>query len=127
MNREKGKMKTFETKKYEKLSADLGDPKSILLPENTLRKEELISAVRLSIIAENDAVILYETYANSTDNKKAKKVFNSIADEERVHVGEFKALLEYLGGNNEKEKVEEGEEEVKKDFLGEENENIKNS
>ena len=108
-------MRTIISKKY---AADLKDPKSILLPEKNLKKEELVAAIRLSIIAEYDATILYETYANSTNDSKAKKVFQSVADEEKIHVGEFKALLEYINGEAEKNKVEEGEQEANKEFLG---------
>jgi rubrerythrin len=40
--------------------------------------------------------------AASTDNKLAVKVLKSVADEERVHVGEFLRLLNELAPDEEK-------------------------
>lgn len=49
--------------------------------------------LRLGIIAELDAVSLYEQLAAATDNENIKKVLLDIAKEEKTHVGEFQALL----------------------------------
>lgn len=49
--------------------------------------------LRQAIIAELDAASLYEQMAASTKNEKIKKVFLDVAKEEKVHVGEFEALL----------------------------------
>lgn len=49
--------------------------------------------LRLGMIAELDAVSLYEQLAAETDNKDIKKVFLDIAKEEKTHAGEFEALL----------------------------------
>ncbi len=49
--------------------------------------------LRTGIIAELDAVNLYEQLASMTANENLKKVFADIAKEEKTHVGEFQALL----------------------------------
>lgn len=49
--------------------------------------------LRVGIIAELDAVNLYEQMAAATDSEILKKVFMDIAKEEKTHVGEFQALL----------------------------------
>jgi rubrerythrin len=51
--------------------------------------------------------------AESTDNKLAIDVLKDIADEERVHAGEFLRLLRELAPDEEKLYVE-GKEEVEK-------------
>jgi rubrerythrin len=48
---------------------------------------------RLGMIAELDAVSLYEQLAVMTDNAGLKKVLLDIAKEEKTHIGEFEALL----------------------------------
>lgn len=50
-------------------------------------------ALRVAIIAELDAVNLYEQLAQAVDNGDVKKVLLDIAREEKTHVGEFQALL----------------------------------
>ena len=55
--------------------------------------------------------------AESTNNKLAQKVLKGIADEERVHAGEFLRLLRELAPDEEKfyaEGAGEVEEEIKK-------------
>lgn len=75
-------------------------------PEN-LDKELL----RVGIIAELDAVSLYEQLAATTTSKQIKKVFLDIAGEEKTHVGEFQALLLQLD-QEQKEQLQKGAEEV---------------
>jgi rubrerythrin len=77
-----------------------------------LSREELIQAVRLSIIAELDAINLYIQLSSATDDPLAKKVFEDIAREEKTHVGEFLTLLEKLDPEQVKE-LEKGKKEVK--------------
>lgn len=77
------------------------------VPEKELEKEIL----RLGMIAELDAVNLYEQLAAKSKNKKIQAILLDIAKEEKTHVGEFQALLLEL----DKEQVEElqkGKEEV---------------
>jgi len=66
----------------------------------TFDARELERAIRDAIIAEQGAIKQYEVLVDSTDNSQAKEVLQSIADEEKVHVGE---LLELLKRFNEKE------------------------
>jgi rubrerythrin len=73
--------------------------------------------LRVGIIAELDAVNLYEQLAAFTENKDIKRILLDIAKEEKTHVGEFQTLLLRL----DKQQVDElkaGEEEVKEE-LGE--------
>ncbi|MEM1532481.1 MAG: family 1 encapsulin nanocompartment shell protein [Desulfurococcaceae archaeon] len=81
-------------------------------PERKLTKNEVADALRLSIIAELDAVNLYLQLARSIDDEKVRKVFEDIAKEEKTHVGEFLALLKELDPQQVKE-LERGEMEVK--------------
>lgn len=61
-----------------------------------LSREEVAEALRLSIIAELDAINLYLQLARYSEDEKVKKVFEDIAKEEKTHVGEFLALLKSL-------------------------------
>ncbi len=76
-----------------------------------LDDREVTRAIRDAIIAEEGAINQYETVVDSTDNEKIKKVLQSIADEERVHVGELQALLKDLL-NDEEELLDDGAKEV---------------
>ena len=69
------------------------------------------------IAAEYEAVQLYMQLAESTDNAIAIEVLKDIADEERVHAGEFLRLLHELAPDEAKfyaEGAEEVEEEIAK-------------
>jgi len=85
--------------------------------DRKLTKEELIRAIRYMIAAEYEAIQLYMQLAESTDDELAKDVLVDIADEERVHAGEFLRLLKHLAPDEEKlyaEGAEEVEEEISK-------------
>ncbi len=75
------------------------NPFSGKVPERKLTLEELIRAIRLNIAAEHEAVHLYMAHADATDHPLAKRVLIDIANEERVHIGEFERLLEILTGD----------------------------
>jgi rubrerythrin len=49
--------------------------------------------LRAAIIAELDAVNLYEQLAHMTDNTQLKTVLLDVAKEEKTHVGEFQEML----------------------------------
>jgi rubrerythrin len=67
--------------------------------------------LRLAMIAELDAINLYEQLAATTDNVKIKKILLDVAKEEKTHVGEFQTLL--LKEDREQvEELEKGKEEV---------------
>lgn len=69
--------------------------------------------LRLGMIAELDAVSLYEQLASMTANTRIKAVFLDIAKEEKTHVGEFQTLLLMLDKEQEKE-LAAGKKEVAK-------------
>ncbi len=96
---------------------EFGTPFSGLAKERKVTHEELIRAIRFMIAAEYEAVQLYMQLAESTNDKLAQEVLKDIADEERVHAGEFLRLLKHLAPDEEKFYVEgagEVEEEIKK-------------
>jgi len=62
----------------------------------TLTDREVTRALRDAIIAEEGAIKQYETVVDATTNEDVKKVLKSIADEEKIHVGELQALLSGL-------------------------------
>jgi rubrerythrin len=72
------------------------NPFSGKVPKTPLTVEELTRAIRLNLAAEEEAVHLYQAHADATDHPLAKKVLLDIADEERVHAGEFQRLLSIL-------------------------------
>jgi hypothetical protein len=72
---------------------------------------ELTRAIRDAIIAEEGAIKQYEAVVDATDNEEAKKVLQSISDEEKVHVGELQKLLNDLLPDEE-EHLKDGEKEV---------------
>ncbi|NLW88864.1 MAG: rubrerythrin [Clostridiaceae bacterium] len=96
---------------------DFGQPFSGLAKDKKLTDAELIRSIRFMIAAEYEAIQLYMQLAESTDNELAIEVLKDIADEERVHAGEFLRLLKELDPEEEKfyaEGAEEVEEEIEK-------------
>lgn len=75
---------------------EFADPFSGLKNDRKVSKQELIRAIRYSIAAEYEAIQLYMQLAESTDDTLAREVLVDVADEERIHVGEFLRLLEHL-------------------------------
>lgn len=67
--------------------------------------------LRIGMIAELDAVSLYEQLAVMTENKGIKEILLDIAKEEKTHVGEFQALLLELD-QEQGEELKKGKEEV---------------
>jgi uncharacterized linocin/CFP29 family protein len=78
-----------------------------------LSKEEVAEALRLSVIAELDAINLYLQLARAIDDERYRRVFEDIAKEEKTHVGEFLSLLKTLDPEQVGE-LARGAEEVKK-------------
>ncbi|XOB40398.1 MAG: ferritin family protein [Candidatus Nealsonbacteria bacterium] len=77
-----------------------------------VNKEDIDKEIlRLGMIAELDAVSLYEQLAAMTENEDIKKVLIDIAKEEKTHIGEFEALLLKIDKEQESE-LEEGKKEV---------------
>lgn len=66
----------------------------IPLQLEAVRREDLDKEIlRASIIAELDAINLYEQMAALTKNPDIRDILLDVAREEKTHVGEFQALL----------------------------------
>lgn len=77
------------------------------VPKEQIDKEIL----RAGIIAELDAINLYEQLAVKATNEDIKKVLMDIAKEEKTHVGEFQEMLLRLD-NEQLEELAHAREEV---------------
>jgi len=96
---------------------EFGSPFSGLANDRKLTHEELVRAIRFMVAAEYEAVQLYTQLAESIDDELAIEVLKDIADEERVHAGEFLRLLRHLEPDEEQfyaEGAEEVDEMIKK-------------
>lgn len=67
--------------------------------------------LRVAVIAELDAINLYEEMAALTKHKHIKTVLLDVAKEEKEHVGEFQTLL-LTFDKEQKDALEEGKKEV---------------
>jgi len=77
-----------------------------------IKKEDLDREIlRVGMIAELDAINLYEQLSAYAQNSDTKKVLLDIAKEEKTHVGEFQALLLEKDKEQSRE-LEKGEKEV---------------
>jgi rubrerythrin len=77
-----------------------------------IKKEGLDKEIlRAAIIAELDAINLYEQMADMTQNANIKKVLLDIAREEKTHVGEFQTLL-LIEDKEQVQELEQGKNEV---------------
>ncbi len=79
--------------------------------EELAKEEPDVELVRIGIIAELDAINLYEQLASLAKDELVRKVFLDIAKEEKEHFGEFMELLRNLDIEIE-DALEEGKEEV---------------
>ncbi len=75
---------------------EFSSPFSGLASKVMLTDQELIRAIRFMIAAEYEAIQMYMQVAESTSNKLAIDVLTDIANEERIHAGEFLRLLQEL-------------------------------
>jgi len=92
-----------------------GSPFTGVAHDRKLTEEELIRAIRFMVAAEYEAIQLYMQLAESIDNKLIIEVLKDIADEERVHVGEFMRLLREIAPD-EQEYYAKGVAEVEKEI-----------
>ncbi|MGE5300503.1 MAG: ferritin family protein [Acidobacteriota bacterium] len=67
--------------------------------------------LRAAIIAELDAINLYEQMAHMATNKAIREILLDVAKEEKTHVGEFQATLLRVDRQQEEE-LNEGKKEV---------------
>jgi len=81
------------------------------IPKKVGNKNVDAEIARVGMIAELDAVNLYEQMAEMATDRKLKKVLLDIAKEEKTHMGEFQAMLLKFDKEQVKE-LEEGKKEV---------------
>ena len=65
-------------------------------PGRKLSDSELAQAIRLDVEAELDAVNLYQSHLEATDNAQARRVLRYVQDDEREHVALFLELIRRL-------------------------------
>lgn len=75
------------------------------------KKDRDKEILRAGIIAEYDAINLYEQMAALAENTNIKAILLDIAREEKTHVGEFQAMLVRLDEEHAQE-LEKGKREV---------------
>ncbi|HQL33782.1 MAG TPA: ferritin family protein [Treponemataceae bacterium] len=95
---------------------EFGTPFSVKKSDRKLTHTELVRSIRMMVAAEYEAIQLYQEIAESTDNVLARNVLIDIADEEKVHAGEFLRLLHELDPA-EQGFYDEGAREVEEEFL----------
>ncbi|HEY0196282.1 MAG TPA: ferritin family protein [Methanobacterium sp.] len=77
-----------------------------------IKKEDIDrELIRVSIMAELDAISLYEQMANITEDLDLKAVLLDVAQEEKTHVGEFQTMLLRMD-EEQAEELEKGRGEV---------------
>jgi rubrerythrin len=92
-----------------------------MLEEKPIKLEKVEKKVldreilRLAIIAEFDAVTLYEQLAATTSDAAIREVLLDVAKEEKTHVGEFQTLLLRID-EEQVEELKHGKEEVEEDL-----------
>ncbi|RJS70066.1 rubrerythrin [Candidatus Bathyarchaeota archaeon] len=79
--------------------------------ENVEKKILDREILRVAMIAELDAISLYEQLAAVTENENIKKVLLDVAKEEKTHMGEFQTLL-LKEDKEQSDELEEGKKEV---------------
>jgi rubrerythrin len=80
-------------------------------PSQKIEGSGVAQAVRLAIIAELDAINLYQQLADAVSDESVRKVLLDVAGEEKTHFGEFLELLRRLDPEQVKE-LEAGSKEV---------------
>ena len=79
------------------------------MPEEAAYSDNVL--IRRAIIAELDAINLYDQIANFTKDTKIKELMLSISREEKVHMGELEQLLDNTDDEN-SEATQEGRDEA---------------
>ncbi|MFA4944105.1 MAG: ferritin family protein [Lentisphaeria bacterium] len=79
--------------------AEFINPFTGVIPGRKLSHRELVRAIRATLAAEHEAVHMYEAIADATDNPVAKAILQDIANEEKVHAGEFMRVLQILAAD----------------------------
>lgn len=92
---------------------EFGTPFEGIELDRKISKEETIRALRFAISAEFEAVQLYKQISNATNEPDVKAVMDSVANEEKVHAGEFMKAL-FILDPSESKYYEDGFKEVEK-------------
>ena len=88
-----------------RIGAEFVNPFTGVVPpgkERGMTGRELLRAIRQSLAAEEEAVHLYEAIADGSANEFVSRVMQDVADEEKVHAGEFQRLLDMFASDEEK-------------------------
>jgi rubrerythrin len=64
--------------------------------DRTLTNEELVRAIRGMIADEYEAIEMYGRVRDATKQEEIRKAIDSVIKEERIHAGEFLAILSHL-------------------------------
>jgi rubrerythrin len=89
---------------------EFADPFSGVVPRK-LTRTELARAIMFDISAELEAIHIYQSHIDATDDEVAKAVLAHVRNEEEEHVGEFMTLLEHLDPELAR-RIGEGREEI---------------
>lgn len=84
--------------------------------ENVAKEHLDCEILRVAVIAELDAISLYEQLSAMTENRDIRKILLDVAEEEKTHVGEFHTLL-LKKDRQQAEELQKGKEEVE-EMLG---------
>ncbi len=87
------------------------------MPTRKMTRIEVIQAIRQDIMAELDAIHLYEAHISAIDDPVVRRVLEHVRDEEKEHVGEFLALLKRLDPGQ-AQALESGYEEIREILEG---------
>jgi rubrerythrin len=82
--------------------AEFLDPFKIKELGRKLTDRELSRALRMAQSAELEATHFYEALADACDNKDITKILQDVANEEKVHTGEFEKALRMIDKEEEK-------------------------
>jgi rubrerythrin len=82
-----------------------------IILEKVAKKDLDKEILRAAVIAELDAINLYEQMAGLATNPRLRKTLLEVAREEKTHTGEFQTLLLRLDPEQKRE-LEEGRKEV---------------
>ena len=74
----------------------LSEPFTGMFPPRKMTDAELATAIRIDIMAELDAIALYQAHYLATDSEDAKRILQHVIDEEKEHAAEFLELLKAL-------------------------------
>jgi rubrerythrin len=80
-----------------------------------LRDGDLVRALRLDLAAEEDAINLYSSHIDASNDAIIKAALTDIVGEERTHAGEILRLIGYLT-EDEQDFILKGYEEINRKF-----------